>query len=80
MYKMTASPRGIALIININTVEGIKDRDGSAEDFKLMQKLFQDLGFEVISRKNLSTDVGYFASHCKCYSLYYIRIILRIVF
>ena len=58
VYKMTALPRGIALIINNklfadNPVHGrLTPRHGSEEDVRQVKELFETLGFEVHIREN----------------------------
>ena len=54
---MTSSPRGEALIINNKTfLNRWKDRLGSEHDVLEVHKLFQDLGFKVTTKENLTKD------------------------
>ena len=54
-YKMTAYPRGKALVINNTKFEGgWKPRDGSEGDVRLLEDLFGDLDFVVQTRENLT--------------------------
>ena len=54
---MTSSPRGEALIINNKTfLNRRKDRLGSEHDVLEVHKLFQDLGFKVTTKENLTKD------------------------
>ena len=55
VYNMTSSPRGKALIINNKTfLNHSKERQGSEHDFLAVHKLFQDLGFKVTPKENLT--------------------------
>ena len=55
VYKMTSSPRGVALIINNKTfLKHSKDRQGSEHDVLEVHKLFEDLGFKVTTRETLT--------------------------
>lgn len=56
-YKMTSSPRGIALLFNMTKFErGWKPRHGSEEDVSLLKGLFRDLDFEVQVEENLPSQ------------------------
>ena len=72
VYKMTALPRGIALIINNklfaeNHEHGTQSpRQGSEKDVRQVQELFADLGFEVHIRqdrtkKEMLDEIDFFA-------------------
>ena len=58
VYKMTALPRGIALIINNNQFADnplhgrLTPRHGSEEDVRQVKELFETLGFKVHIREN----------------------------
>ena len=54
VYKMTARPRGIALIINNKVFRGYpnKTRHGSEKDVHQLEELFDALGFEVKIKEN----------------------------
>ena len=59
VYKMTAIPRGLALIINNErfgpkTEVELETRHGSDQDVVQLQKLFEDLGFDVQTKRNLT--------------------------
>ena len=60
VYKMTAIPRGMALIVNNwlfhDDVKGKLTRVGSEIDVDLVKALFEDLGFKVKTRKNLTKE------------------------
>ena len=56
VYKMTALPRGIALIINNAFFREDKTRCGSGEDVPGLTKLFGDLGFTVIPKENRTRE------------------------
>ena len=57
VYNMTSSPRGEALIINNKTfLNHSKDRQGSEHDVLEVHKLFQDLGFKVTTKENLTKN------------------------
>lgn len=54
-YKMTAHPRGKALLINNKMFEGgWEPREGSEGDVCLLEGLFRDLDFVVQTRENLT--------------------------
>ena len=72
VYKMTALPRGITLIINNklfaeNHVHGTQStRHGSEEDVRQVKELFAALGFDVHIRQNrtkkeMLDEVDFFA-------------------
>lgn len=55
VYKMTSSPRGEALIINNKTsLNHWEERKGSEHDVLEVHKLFQELGFKVTTKENLT--------------------------
>ena len=55
MYKMTSLPRGVALIINNKTfLKHLEDRETSEHDVLEVHELFEDLGFKVTTRENLT--------------------------
>lgn len=62
VYKMTALPRGITLIINntwfANHPERARQlpRNGSEQDVRQVKALFTDLGFEVRTEQNLTRE------------------------
>lgn len=57
-YKMTSRPRGPCLIVNNIDFEGdmFPTRKGSDEDANRFDTLFQQLGFQVIMRRNQTAD------------------------
>ena len=60
MYNMTALPRGITLIINNKLFDDHPEHDkqatrhGSDEDVRQVQSLFKNLGFEILTKENLT--------------------------
>ena len=60
MYEMEKLPRGEALIINNKTFlsrsKRMDDRQGSEHDVSTVKKLFEELGFEVTTKENLTKD------------------------
>ena len=52
-YKMTSQHRGMALIIDNEDFETLPPRRGSHVDTNCLAKLFQQLGFWVVIKKNL---------------------------
>jgi len=55
---MTASPRGITLIVNINKIQGTKEeRTGSEVDEHNLCNLFTQLNFSCITKRDLSRQV-----------------------
>ena len=52
-YRMTSHPRGMALIIDNEDFENLPSRRGSSVDTDCLAKLFQQLGFFVVIKKNL---------------------------
>ena len=60
VYKMTALPRGITLIVNNKLFDDHPEhgkqaiRHGSEEDVRQVQDLFKNLGFEVLTEENLT--------------------------
>jgi len=52
-YKMTSNPRGMALIIDNEDFENLPPRRGSHIDADCLTKLYQQLGFWVVKKKNL---------------------------
>jgi len=57
VYKMTAIPRGVALIINnesFGTEVELETRFGSEQDVVKLHKLFQELHFDVQTKRNLT--------------------------
>ena len=52
-YKMTSNPRGMALIIDNEDFENLPPRRGSHIDSDCLAKLYQQLGFWVVIKKNL---------------------------
>jgi len=52
-YKMTSNPRGMALIIDNEDFENLPPRRGSHIDSDCLAKLYQQLGFWVVKKKNL---------------------------
>lgn len=52
-YKMTSNPRGMALIIDNEDFENLPPRRGSHIDSDCLAKLYQQLGFWVVMKKNL---------------------------
>ena len=52
-YKMTSQTRGMALIIDNEEFETLPPRRGSNVDTECLARLFQQLGFWVIIKKNL---------------------------
>lgn len=55
-YKMNQVCRGRCLIINISETINQEPRQGAEVDERIVQKLFRELHFDVILRKNLSAD------------------------
>ncbi|XP_071949648.1 caspase-8-like [Antedon mediterranea] len=57
-YKMTNNPRGICLIINniMFQDDGLKERTGSEVDEAYLDRIFNQLGFHVDVRHNLSAQ------------------------
>ncbi|XP_063404513.1 cell death protein 3-like [Mytilus trossulus] len=56
-YKMTAQPRGIAVIINNELFDGqLEDREGTNKDSEQLAKLLTDLKFKVDSHHNLTAE------------------------
>ncbi|VDI08160.1 caspase 8 [Mytilus galloprovincialis] len=56
-YKMTAQPRGIAVIINNELFDGqLEDRDGTNKDSEQLTKLLTDLKFKVDIHHNLTAE------------------------
>ena len=58
LYKMTANPRGMTLIINNKLFNDgkKKTRKGSEKDVDLVKALFSDLGFMVQTEENLKKE------------------------
>lgn len=58
VYKMTSKPRGPCLIINNVDFEAdiFPQRKGSDEDARRFDDIFQQLGFQVIMRRNQTAD------------------------
>lgn len=57
IYKMTSSPRGIALLFNMRKFDrGWNPRHGSEKDVSLLVTLFRELDFEVQVEENLSSQ------------------------
>lgn len=56
-YKMNQVCRGKCLIINISETINQEPRQGAEVDERIVQKLFRELHFDVVLRKNLSADV-----------------------
>ena len=58
LYKMTANPRGMTLIINNKLFNDgkKKTRKGSEKDVDLVKALFSDLGFMVQTEENLTKE------------------------
>ena len=54
VYNMTASPRGITLIINNSSFPRQSPRRGSEADVSRIETLFADLDFSVRTKQNLS--------------------------
>ena len=52
-YRMGSSPRGLALLIDNEDVETLPPRRGSHVDSACLTRLFQQLGFWVVLRRNL---------------------------
>lgn len=52
-YKMTSQTRGMALIIDNEEFETLPPRRGSHVDTDCLSRLFQQLGFWVVIKKNL---------------------------
>lgn len=52
-YKMTSNPRGMALIVDNEDFENLPPRRGSHIDSDCLAKLYQQLGFWVIRKRNL---------------------------
>jgi len=52
-YKMTSNPRGMALIIDNEEFENLPPRRGSHIDSDCLARLYQQLGFWVVIKKNL---------------------------
>ena len=52
-YKMTSQTRGMALIIDNEEFETLPPRRGSQVDTDCLSRLFQQLGFWVVIKKNL---------------------------
>ena len=61
---MKRNPRGLAIIININTIKpfGNHERLGSGVDVKLMEQLFQQLHFDTEIYMDLRSDVSMHAT------------------
>ena len=53
-YPMKNDDHGLCLIINNEIFEKYEPRIGSSEDVKRLQQLFGELGFSVITKKNLT--------------------------
>ena len=77
MYEMEKLPRGEALIINNKTFlsrsKRMDDRQGSEHDVSTVKKLFEELGFEVTTKENLTKSVlmkELVAMACKDHSRY----------
>ena len=60
VYKMSAFPRGRAIILNIMNFEGCPEdkREGSNIDAWRLALLFQQLGFDVMKWNDLSSQVS----------------------
>lgn len=58
VYKMTSNPRGLCLIINNVDFEAdiFPQRKGSDEDARRFDVIFDQLGFKVVMRRNLTAD------------------------
>ena len=52
-YRMGSSPRGLALLIDNEDFETLPPRRGSHVDSACLTRLFQQLGFWVVLRRNL---------------------------
>ena len=52
-YKMTSTTKGMALIIDNEDFETLPPRRGSHVDTNCLAKLFQQLGFWVVIKRNL---------------------------
>ena len=52
-YRMTSHTRGLALIIDNEDFETLPSRRGSSVDTDCLAKLYQQLGFFVVIKKNL---------------------------
>ena len=52
-YRMTSQTRGLALIIDNEDFETLPSRRGSSVDTDCLAKLYQQLGFFVVIKKNL---------------------------
>lgn len=63
---MRSNPRGYALLINIFKTPGKDDRVGSDLDMLKLESLFQQLGFKVIKKVDLTDQVGELASSHYC--------------
>ncbi|XP_054452141.1 caspase-8-like [Anoplopoma fimbria] len=57
-YALTHNPRGLCVVINNEEFDGkeLKDRRGSQEDEKALNKVFTSLGFTVVVHNNLTAD------------------------
>ena len=74
LYPMLSSPRGLVLIIANNLYELDKDKRPSAKhDGANLQKLFEDMGFEVTIHYDLTGgvilqfyDIKYYYLTCIC--------------
>lgn len=57
VYPLVHSSRGICVIFNNDTFEGLKEkREGSEHDVKRMKRLFEDLHFKCIEHSNLTAS------------------------
>ena len=51
-YKMSSTPRGYAVIVNMSHVLGTEDRKGSEVDVTRLEATWEKLGYEVIIWKD----------------------------
>jgi len=63
---MNSNPRGIAVIISNEYFVGLKRREGTSCDVKMLKSLFTQLKFSVEDHKDLAADVSL---TCSFYSI-----------